>query len=158
MSQQHKIMNKINPFIKEALEQAKIAFVQNEVPVGAVVVLGGQIIASAHNQNISLKDPTAHAEILALRKACEVLKSHRLEDCDLYVSLEPCVMCAGAISNARIRRVYYAASDAKSGGVENGAKVFSHPQCHHKPEIYGGIGALESEALLKDFFSTKRNA
>ncbi|MFT6077493.1 MAG: tRNA(Arg) A34 adenosine deaminase TadA [Myxococcota bacterium] len=151
-------MNKINPFIKEALEQAKIAFVQNEVPVGAVVVLGGQIIASAHNQNISLKDPTAHAEILALRKACEVLKSHRLEDCDLYVSLEPCVMCAGAISNARIRRVYYAASDAKSGGVENGAKVFSHPQCHHKPEIYGGIGALESEALLKDFFSTKRNA
>jgi tRNA(Arg) A34 adenosine deaminase TadA len=149
-------MNEPNPFIKEALNQAKIAFEQGEVPIGAIVVQNNQIIASAHNQNIALKDPTAHAEILALRKAAQILQNHRLDECDLYVSLEPCAMCAGAISNARIKRVYYSASDCKSGGVENGAKVFSHPQCHHKPEIYGGIGASESERLIKEFFAQKR--
>ncbi|MES2677100.1 MAG: nucleoside deaminase [Pseudomonadota bacterium] len=151
-------MIKSNPFITEALNQAQIAFEKGEVPVGAVVVKDNQIIASAYNQNIILKDSTAHAEILAIRKANQVLQNHRLDDCDLYVSLEPCPMCAAAISVARIRRLYYAASDAKSGGVENGAKVFSHQQCHHKPEIYSGIGALESEKLLKDFFSTKRKS
>ncbi|MFT6106192.1 MAG: tRNA(Arg) A34 adenosine deaminase TadA [Rickettsiales bacterium] len=150
-------MNKPNPFIIKALEQAKIAFNLGEVPVGAIVVCNNKIIASAHNQNISLNDPTAHAEILALRQACKILKNHRLDECDLYVSLEPCTMCAGAISHARIRRIYYSASDPKSGGVENGAKVFSHPQCHHKPEIYGQIGAKDSEDLLKEFFSAKRN-
>jgi tRNA(adenine34) deaminase len=149
-------ISKPNPFIAEALNQAKIAFDQGEVPVGAVVVKDNQIIASAYNQNISLKDPTAHAEILALRWAAQILQTHRLENCDLYVSLEPCAMCAGAISLSRIRRVYYSASDLKSGGVENGAKVFSHSQCHHKPEIYGGIGASDSEKLMKEFFAQKR--
>ena len=151
-------MIKSNPFIAEALNQARIAFSQGEVPVGAVVVQNNQIIAAAYNQNITLKDSTAHAEILAIRKANQILQSHRLETCDLYVSLEPCPMCAAAISMARIKRLYYAASDAKSGGVENGAKVFSHSQCHHKPEIYSGIAALESEELLKDFFATKRKS
>ena len=147
---------KSNPFIAEALNQAKIAFEQGEVPVGAVIVKDNKIIASAYNQNIALQDATAHAEILAIRKANKILQSHRLDDCDLYVSLEPCPMCAAAISLARIKRLYYAASDAKSGGVENGAKIFNHKQCHHKPEIYSGIGAVESEKLLKEFFSQKR--
>jgi len=145
-----------NLFIKEALEQARIAFDKGEVPVGCVIVKNNEIIAKAHNQNIALQDSTAHSEILAIKQANQVLKNHRLNDCDLYVSLEPCPMCAGAISLARIKRLYYAASDAKSGGVENGSKVFSHPQCHHKPEIYSGIGALDAEKLLKDFFSQKR--
>ncbi|MFT7087321.1 MAG: tRNA(Arg) A34 adenosine deaminase TadA [Rickettsiales bacterium] len=149
-------MNKPNPFILEALNQARMAFDLNEVPVGAVVVRNNKIIAAAYNQNIALNDPTAHAEILALRKACALLESHRLESCDLYVTLEPCAMCAGAISHAKIRRLYYGASDEKSGGVENGARVFSHKQCHHKPEIYSGISALESEKLLKDFFAKRR--
>ncbi|MCE3255190.1 MAG: nucleoside deaminase [Rickettsiaceae bacterium] len=145
-----------NQFIKKALEQAQIAFEKGEVPVGAVVVKDNQIIAKSYNQNIALQDSTAHAEILAIRKANQILQSHRLDGCDLYVSLEPCAMCAAAISLARINRLYYAASDVKSGGVENGARVFSHPQCHHRPEIYGGINAGESEQLLKKFFEQKR--
>jgi tRNA(Arg) A34 adenosine deaminase TadA len=145
-----------NYFMDEALNQAQIAFAAGEVPVGAVVVKDNQIIAAAHNQNIFLRDATAHAEILAIKKANQILKTHRLDNCDLYVSLEPCPMCAGAISLARIRRLYYGASDSKSGGVENGARVFSHKQCHHKPEIYGRIAALESEKLLKSFFAKKR--
>lgn len=151
-------MIKSNQFIAEALNQAQIAFDQGEVPVGAVIVKDNQIIASAHNQNIALQDATAHAEVLVIRKANKILQSHRLDDCDLYVSLEPCPMCAAAISMARIKRLYYAASDAKSGGVENGAKIFNHKQCHHKPEIYSGIGAVESEKLLKKFFVTKRKS
>jgi tRNA(Arg) A34 adenosine deaminase TadA len=147
---------KSNPFIKEALRQAQIAFDQEEVPVGAVIVKDGQIIASAHNQNIALQDSSAHAEVLAIRKACQFLQSHRLDDCDLYVSLEPCSMCAGAISIAKIRRLYYCTSDEKSGGVENGAKVFNHKQCHHKPEIYSNISASISKELLKRFFRQKR--
>jgi tRNA(adenine34) deaminase len=150
-------MTKSNPFIQEALNQAKIAFSQGEVPVGAVIVKDNQIIAAAYNQNITLQDSTAHAEILAIRKANQILKTHRLDDCDLYVSLEPCPMCAAAISLARIKRLYYAASDPKSGGIETGAKIFNHQQCHHKPEIYSGIGALESEKLMKEFFSQRRN-
>lgn len=145
-----------NPFIKEALTQAQIAFDQGEVPVGAAIVKNNQIIASAHNQNIALQDPTAHAEILAIRKATHFLQTHRLDNCDLYVSLEPCPMCSGAISIAKIRRLYYSTPDPKSGGIEQGAKVFSHPQCHHKPEVYSGFSAKESEKLLKDFFSLKR--
>ena len=148
---------KSSQFMGEAIKQAEIAFKKNEVPIGAVVVKDNQIIASSHNQNITLKDPTAHAEILAIRKAGEILGEKYLENCDLYVSLEPCPMCAGAISLARIRRLYYAASDEKSGGVENGAKVFSQSQCHHKPEIYSGIGALESQKLIKEFFFQKRS-
>lgn len=149
---------KPNRFITAALTQAQIAFEQDEVPVGAVVVKDGEIIAAAHNQNISLQDASAHAEILAIRKAGQILQNHRLETCDLYVSLEPCAMCAGAISLAKIRRVYYAASDPKSGAVENGAQVFSHKQCHYKPEIYSGIGASKSEELLKKFFTAKRKS
>ena len=147
---------KQNLFIKEALEQAKIAFDKGEVPVGCVIVKDNKIITKAHNQNIALRDSTAHAEILAIRQANQILQSHRLNDCDLYVSLEPCSMCAGAISLARISRLYYAASDAKSGGIENGSQVFSHPQCHHKPEIYGGINEAEAQNLLKKFFWQKR--
>jgi tRNA(adenine34) deaminase len=150
-------MTKPNQFIQEALNQAQIAFIQGEVPVGAVIVKDNQIIAAAYNQNITLQDSTAHAEILAIRKANQILKTHRLDDCDLYVSLEPCPMCAAAISLARIKRLYYAASDPKSGGVETGAKIFNHQQCHHKPEIYSDIGALESEKLMKEFFSQRRN-
>ncbi len=151
-------MTKPNPFIQEALIQARLAFEQGEVPVGAVMVKNNQIIAAAYNQNIALQDSTAHAEILAIREANKILKTHRLDDCDLYVTLEPCPMCAAAISLARIRRLYYAASDAKSGGVEVGAKIFSHKQCHHRPEIYSGINALESEKLLKTFFIQKRKS
>lgn len=146
-----------NPFMTLAIELAKTAADHGEVPIGAVVVHDNQIIATGYNQNITLCDPSAHAEILAIKKASEILKTHRLENCDLYVSLEPCAMCAGAIANARIRRLYYGAGDEKSGGVEHGAKVFSHKQCHHKPEIYSGILAGESEKLLKNFFAAKRN-
>ena len=147
---------KQNPFIQEALEQAKIALEQGEVPVGCVIVFKNKVIARAHNQNILLKDSTAHAEILAIRQANQILQNHRLDGCDLYVSLEPCAMCAGAISLARISRLYYSAFDAKSGGVENGAKVFSQLQCHHRPEIYGGINEIGAQNLLKNFFAQRR--
>ena len=142
--------------MQEALKEARLAFDENEVPVGCVIVKNGEIISRGHNQNIFLKDATAHSEILAIRKANKLWQNHRLDDCDLYVSLEPCAMCAGAIALSRIRRLYYGASDKKSGGVENGARVFSQRQCHHKPEIYGGIGAIEAEKLMKKFFITKR--
>jgi tRNA(Arg) A34 adenosine deaminase TadA len=145
-------------FIKEALEQAKIAFNKGEVPVGCVIVKDNKIIAKAYNQNIALRDSTAHAEILAIKQANQILQSHRLDGCDLYVSLEPCAMCAGAISLARIYRLYYAASDAKSGGIENGARVFSHKQCHHKTKIYSGINEIEAQNLMKDFFSQIRQS
>lgn len=142
--------------MKEALIQAKIAFEKDEVPVGAVIVENGKVIASSHNQNLYLKDPTAHAEILALRQAAKVKNSARLDGCDIYVTLEPCPMCAAAISLSRIRRVYYAASDEKSGGVENGPKVLNSSSCHHKPEIYPGISEEEAKKLLIDFFKSKR--
>ena len=149
---------KFNSFMTNALQQAKIAFDLDEVPVGAVIVDGqtNQIIAQSYNQNILLKDPIAHAEILAIRDACAIKKSPRLDNCDIYVTLEPCSMCASAISLARIRRIYYATSDPKSGGVDNGPKIFSHATCHHKPEIYSDINAEESSQLLKDFFARKR--
>ena len=149
---------KQNLFIKEALEQAKIAFAKGEVPVGCVIAKDDKIISRAHNQNIALQDSTAHAEILAIKQANQILQSHRLDGCDLYVSLEPCVMCAGAISLARINRLYYAASDAKSGGIENGAKVFTHKQCHHKTKIYSGINEVEAQNLMKEFFLQTRQA
>lgn len=145
-----------NNFMNEALNQAKIAFEKDEVPVGAVIVENGKIIATAHNNNLQLKDPTAHAEILALRQAAKIKNSARLDDCDLYVTLEPCSMCASAISLARIRRVYYAASDEKFGAVEQGAKIFSSSSCHHRPEIYSGISEEESKNILIKFFKSKR--
>ena len=144
--------------MSRALEAAKEAADRGEVPVGALIVHGptDEVISVASNRVIELKDPTAHAEILAIREACQKNISERLIDCDLYVTLEPCAMCAALISAARIRRLYYAASDPKSGGVEQGARVFTHAQTHHKPEVYDGLCASEEEAILKDFFSTLR--
>ncbi len=143
-------------FMDEALSQAKIAFENDEVPVGAVVVENGEIIATAHNNNLHLNDPTAHAEILALRLAAAAKNSARLDNCDLYVTLEPCAMCASAIALARIRRVYYAASDEKFGAVENGARIFNSSSCHHRPETYSGINQTEATDLLVKFFRSKR--
>ena len=140
-----------------ALAEAEAAGARGEVPVGAVV-LGpdGAVLARAGNQTLERRDPTAHAELLAIRAASAALGSERLVDCDLYVSLEPCAMCAGAISFARIRRLYFGASDPKGGGVEHGARVFDQPTCHHAPEVYGGIGERAAAALLKDFFAARR--
>lgn len=141
-----------------ALEQAQAAADRGEVPVGAVLVApDGRIVARAGNRTREMNDPTAHAEILAIRAGCAELGSERLVGFDLYVTLEPCAMCATAISAARIRRLYYGAADPKSGGVAQGPRIFSHPQCHHVPEIYDGIGGDQAEALLKEFFATRRN-
>lgn len=139
-----------------ALEEARAAAMRGEVPVGAVVVRGAEVVARAGNRTRELADPTAHAEMLAIRAACRLAGSERLGGHDLYVTLEPCPMCAAAISAARIGRLYYGAADPKSGGVAVGARVFSHPQCHHVPEVYDGIGGAEAEALLKGFFAGKR--
>ena len=142
----------------EALAEARAAGARGEVPVGAVVVApDGRVVARAGNRTRDLADPTAHAEILALRAACAVAGSERLPGHDLYVTLEPCPMCAAAISFARIARLYYGAADPKSGGVAQGARVFSHPQCHHVPEIYDGIAAAAAEALLTAFFRDRRD-
>ncbi|WP_299045680.1 nucleoside deaminase [uncultured Tateyamaria sp.] len=144
-------------FMDQALREARAAGARGEVPVGAVIVSPrGQIVARAGNRTRELNDPTAHAEVLAIRAACAALGSERLTGHDLYVTLEPCAMCAAASAAARIARVYYGASDPKSGGVAQGARVFSHPQSHHAPEVYDGIGAAEAEALLKDFFAARR--
>lgn len=140
-----------------ALKQARAAADRGEVPVGAVVTgAGGAVIAAAGNRTIELNDPTAHAEILAVRKACAVLQSERLTGCDLYVTLEPCAMCAAAISFARIQRIYFGASDDKMGAVENGPRFFSQPTCHHAPDVYGGIGDAKAKALLVQFFKERR--
>ncbi len=141
----------------EALQEARAAGARGEVPVGAVVVnSSGAVMARAGNRTRELHDPTAHAEVLAIRAACAALGSERLIGHDLYVTLEPCAMCAAAISAARLARLYYGASDPKSGGVAQGARVFAHPQCHHVPEVYDGIDAVASEQMLKAFFSGKR--
>ena len=126
------------------------------MPVGAVIVQGCDVIAKAGNRTRALHDATAHAEMLVIRAASAALGQERLRECDLYVTLEPCAMCAGAIAAARIARLYYAAPDAKSGGVAHGARVFSHAQCHHVPEVYDGIAAAEAEALLRHFFAIRR--
>lgn len=139
-----------------AFEEARLAASRDEVPVGAVVVKDGEIVARAGNAPRALHDPTAHAEVLAIRAACRQLGDERLSGCDLYVTLEPCAMCAAAISFARIRRLYYSAPDAKGGAVESGGRFFSQPSCHHAPEVYGGIRASEAAELLKDFFEKKR--
>jgi len=142
--------------MKHALALAREAARAGEVPVGAVVTQGDRILASAANRTRAGTDPTAHAEIVAIRAAAELLGAERLSDCDLWVTLEPCAMCAGAIAHARIARLYYAASDPKGGGVEHGARVFDHPTCHHRPEIYAGLGEQEAGEMLRDFFAQRR--
>lgn len=139
-----------------ALGLARQAADLGEVPVGAVIVKDGTVIAKAHNAPRELKDPTAHAELLAIRRASEALGQERLEGCELWVTLEPCAMCAGAIAHARIARLYYGASDPKGGAVEHGARVFDQPQCLHKPEVYSGMGEAEAAGLLRSFFAERR--
>ena len=141
-----------------ALDEARQAAARGEVPVGAVIVRGGQVVATAGNRPRELNDPTAHAEMLAIRQACAVLSDERLTGCDLYVTLEPCTMCAGAIAFARIRRLYFAAHDVKGGAVENGVRFFRAPTCHHAPEVYGGLREGEAVGLLRDFFAGRRTA
>jgi tRNA(adenine34) deaminase len=143
-------------FMDLALKTAKNAGKAGEVPIGCVIVRGYEVIATAANRTLTDRDPTAHAEILAIRQAADAIGTERLVDCDLYVTLEPCTMCAGAISFARIRRLYYGAADPKGGAVESGVRFFSSPTCHHRPEIYGGIGESEAAALLQDFFRARR--
>jgi tRNA(adenine34) deaminase len=143
-------------FMEIALEQARTGAATGEVPVGCVVVCDGKVIAKAHNRTLTDRDPTAHCEMLAIRSAAAVLGSERLIDCDLYVTLEPCPMCAAAISFARIRRLYYGAADPKGGAVENGVRYFASPTCHHRPEVYGGIAEADAAALLKGFFQARR--
>ena len=139
-----------------ALDEARAAADAGEVPIGALLVLNGSIVARAGNRTIRDTDPTAHAEMVVLREGARFLGNYRLAETVLYVTLEPCAMCAGAISLARLRRLYYGASDPKSGGVEHGARVVSHATCHHAPEVYGGIGETESASLLKTFFAARR--
>lgn len=145
--------------MEEALQEARDAGKRGEVPVGAVL-LGptGELLARSGNRIVELKDPTAHAEVLVLREAAQKLGSERLLECDLYVTLEPCTMCAGAISFARIRRLYFGADDPKGGGVDHGVHFFEQPTCHHRPDVYGGIGAADASKLLKDFFAVRRGA
>ncbi len=139
-----------------ALDDARAAALAGEVPIGAVVVRDGLVLARAHNAPRALNDPTAHAEILAIRAAAAALGSERLEGCELWVTLEPCAMCAGAIAHARLARVYYAAPDPKGGAVEHGGRIFDQPQCLHRPEVYSGMGEAESADLLRAFFKTRR--
>jgi tRNA(adenine34) deaminase len=143
-------------FMDMALAEAHAAGERGEVPVGCVVVHDGAVIARAGNRTLTDRDPTAHAELVAIREAARVLGSERLEGCDLYVTLEPCAMCAGALAFARVRRLYYGASDPKGGAVDNGVKFFASPSCHHRPEVYGGLAEAEASALLKRFFTERR--
>jgi tRNA(adenine34) deaminase len=143
-------------FMDMALTEARAAGGRGEVPVGCVLVHDGAVIARAGNRTIADRDPTAHAELLAIREAAARLGSERLEGCDLYVTLEPCAMCAGAVAFARIRRLYYGAADPKGGAVDNGVKFFASPTCHHRPEVYGGLAEVEAGAILKEFFRERR--
>jgi len=140
----------------DALTEARAAQAAGEVPVGAVIVRDGNVIARAGNRTVRDRDPTAHCEMRAIRQAAAALGSERLTDCDLYVTLEPCAMCAAAISFARVRRLYYAAADPKGGAIENGVRFFGSPTCHHRPEVYGGMGEREAGELLKRFFKARR--
>lgn len=143
-------------FMDMALEEARLAASRGEVPVGAVLVRQGEVLARAGNRTLELNDPTAHAEVLVIRMACEALASQRLPECDLYVTLEPCPMCAGAISFARIRRLYYGAGDEKGGAVDHGVRFYASPTCHYAPEVYSGFAEAEASQLLKDFFRSRR--
>ena len=144
-------------FMDAAFEEAERALHEGEVPVGAVIVRDGEIVARAHNRPLAERDPTAHAELLALRAAARALGAERLSGCDLYVTLEPCTMCAAAISFARIRRLYYGAADPKGGAVESGVRFFASPACHHRPEIYGGLQEARAAELLRGFFKERRD-
>ncbi len=147
----------MSEFMDMALSEADAAAQRGEVPVGAVLVgPDGTVLAQAGNRVVELCDPSAHAEILVIRQAAQKFGSERLTGCDLYVTLEPCPMCAGAISLARVRRLYYGAEDPKAGGVDHGPRVFSHPTCHHAPEVYGGLQATAAARMLKDFFKSRR--
>ena len=146
----------MSSFMDEALAEAHAAQAANEVPVGCAVVRAGAVIARAGNRTLRDRDPTAHAEMLAIRQAAASLGSERLTECDLYVTLEPCAMCAAAISFARIRRLYYGAADPKGGAVEHGVRFFASATCHHRPEVYGGIAETESATLLREFFKARR--
>ncbi len=139
-----------------ALAEARAAGERGEVPVGCVIVRAGVVLARGGNRTLADHDPTAHAEIVAIRQAAAILRSDRLDECDLYVTLEPCAMCAGAVAFARIRRLYYGAADPKGGAVDNGVKFFASPTCHHRPEVYGGMAEAEAALLLWDFFSARR--
>jgi tRNA(adenine34) deaminase len=143
-------------FMQMALDEARAAGARGEVPVGCVIVRAGEVVGRAGNLTLADKDPTAHAELLAIRQAATALKSERLSDCDLYVTLEPCAMCATAMSFARIRRLYFGAPDPKGGAVENGVRFFAQPTCHHRPEVYGGIHESECAGLLREFFAVRR--
>jgi tRNA(adenine34) deaminase len=140
-----------------ALAEARAAAAEGEVPVGCVVVRDGAVVARTRNRTLADRDPTAHAEMLAIRQAAAAIGSERLVDCDLHVTLEPCTMCACAISFARVRRLYYGAADPKGGAVESGVRLFMSATCHHRPEVYGGIGEREAAALLRDFFAQRRS-
>jgi len=153
--------DKTNPRLRPdpmavAFDEARAASGRGEVPVGAAVTRDGELIASAGNRTLELRDPTAHAELLAIRAACAALRSERLPGCDIYVTLEPCPMCATAMSFARLRRLYFGASDPKMGGVENGPRIFSSSSCQHRPEVYGGIREEESAEMLRAFFKERR--
>jgi tRNA(adenine34) deaminase len=143
-------------FMDMALDEARAAAARGEVPVGCVIVHDGAVIAHSGNRTVADRDPTAHAEMLAIRRAAGVLGSERLDGCDLYVTLEPCAMCAAAAAFARIGRLYYGAADPKGGAVENGVRFFASPTCHHRPDVYGGIAEAEAAALLQDFFRERR--
>jgi tRNA(adenine34) deaminase len=143
-------------FMAMALDEARAAGARGEVPVGCVIVRAGAVVARAGNRTLADRDPTAHAEIIAIRAAAASLGSERLDGCDLYVTLEPCAMCAGAVAFARLRRLYYGAADPKGGAVDNGVKFFASPSCHHRPEVYGGLAEAEAGALLKEFFRERR--
>ena len=143
-------------FMSLALDEARAAGARGEVPVGCVIVRDGAVVAGAGNRTLADRDSTAHAEIIGIRQAAASLGSERLEGCDLYVTLEPCAMCAGAVAFARIRRLYYGAADPKGGAVDNGVQFFASPSCHHRPEVYGGLAEAEAGALLKEFFRERR--
>jgi tRNA(adenine34) deaminase len=143
-------------FMNLALKAAEKAAEAGEVPIGCVIVRDGEVIATAGNRTLTERDPTAHAEMIAIREAAATIGSERLVDCDLYVTLEPCTMCAGAISFARIRRLYYGAEDPKGGAVDSGVRFFASPTCHHVPEVYAGVGERKASAILKDFFKARR--
>ncbi|KQY99932.1 CMP deaminase [Pseudolabrys sp. Root1462] len=143
-------------FMQLALEEARAAADRGEVPIGCVIVRDGAVVARAGNRTLADKDPTAHAELIAIRVAAARIGTERLTDCDLYVTLEPCTMCAAASSFARIRRLYFGATDPKGGAVESGVRFYDNPACHHRPEVYGGIGEGECAALLREFFAARR--
>ena len=156
MSPENAPKTPVNSGFDAAFAEAEAAGARGEVPIGAAILHQGQVIGRAGNRTRELNDPTAHAEILAIRQACAALGSERIGEADLYVTLEPCPMCASAISFARLKRLYYAASDPKGGGVEHGPRIYAQPTCHHQPEVYGGIREGEAALMLREFFRGKR--